>query len=198
MNIQPIFPSFLASEQTEIDCKKIVDFCKVLEKQRPSYHDNGWQSGPVDLDTPELKELVDHIKEKIPYFAELYGLNEKADPIVSDMWINRNSQGLQNSFNADPHLHANHFISFVFYPEADDKSANLVLLNPNQVVEFAIPANLQDYSTTYNSHRMTISPTTGLLVAFPSWVMHWIDACPYPQDRYSIALNVTLSHINNR
>lgn len=198
MNIQFIFPNFLAEEIVDIDCKKIVDYCKELEKQRPSYYRNGWQSGSVDLNTPELSELVNHIRNKIPHFVEAYGLKTDADPIVSDMWINRNSQGPQNAFNTEPHFHANHWISFVFYPEADEDSAPLVLLNPNSIIEYAIPSNLIAHDTILNSHRMVVNPKTGLLIAFPSWILHWIDQVPTPQDRYSIALNLTLSHIANR
>jgi uncharacterized protein (TIGR02466 family) len=196
MNLEPIFPSLLATEMTDIDCDNIIKYAKQLEKDRPTYHENSWQSGPIDIDTPELSELVSYVREKIPHFAELYGLNERAAPKISDMWINRNSNAVQNAYNVEPHLHANHWLSFVFYPMASPTSSKLVFLNPNNSVEYALPAGLLDYSTTYNSHRMTIQPETGLMVAFPSWLMHWVDHSQDTAERYSIAINVTLSHIN--
>jgi uncharacterized protein (TIGR02466 family) len=197
MNLQPVFSSFLAEEILSIDCDQVLNYCIDLEKQRPSYHRNGWQSGPLSLDIPELSDLIRYIEQSIPAFAKLYGLSSSANPKITDLWINRNSIGPQTSFNTEPHVHANHWISFVFYPEANEDTSKLVLLNPNRVVEYAIPRDLIEQDTNWNCHRMVITPVTGLLIAFPSWVMHWIDQSPVPQDRYSIAINVTLSHINH-
>ena len=195
MNLQPIFASFLAQEVLPIDCDKILEYCIDLEESRPSYHTNGWQSGPLEEDIPEL---TDYINSKIPHFSELYGLSEKANPQISDFWINRNSFGPQNAHNTEPHIHANHWISFVFYPEADENTAPLILANPHSAIEYTVPRDLIREVNNWNSHRMIVKPVTGLLVAFPSWIMHWIDQSPVPQDRYSIAFNVTLSHIHSK
>ena len=195
MHLQPIFSSFLAAEVIPVDCNKILKYCVDLEKSMPpSHHTNGWQSGPLEDDIPELN---DYIRSKIPHFAELYGLNDEANPQISDFWINRNGSGAQNSQrNVEPHIHANHWISFVFYPEADENTAALILSNPHSVIEYTVPRDFICQDNNWNSHRMIVKPVTGLLVAFPSWIMHWVDQSPVPQERYSIALNVTLSHIN--
>ena len=193
MDLKPIFASFLATEIIPVDCDKILQYCIDTEKANPHYHTNGWQSGQLTEDIPELNA---YINTKIPHFADLYRLSDKANPKISDFWINRNGSGAQNAYNAEPHIHANHWISFVFYPKADENTAPLILDNPNRIVEYAVPSELIREDNNWNSHRLAIKPVTGLLVAFPSWILHWMDQSPHPQDRYSIAENVTLSHIN--
>jgi len=198
MNIKPIFPAFLYEELINIDCSSLVDYSFRLKEQRPGFHKNGWQSGHIDHTVPELGDLMSAIETKIPILKEMYGFSDNAVPRISDAWININEPGPQTSHNAEPHLHANHWVSFVFYPRACPESGKLILINPTAAVEYAVPTGFIEQDTDFNNHRLMIYPITGLLVAFPSWIMHYVEPNFSSESRISIAVNITLNHVNAR
>lgn len=199
MNIEPIFTDFLATEMTDINNDPIVAHVLEQEKRYP-VDTNSWQSphGAEDINSPVWQKLIDHISYKLPFFSEIYGLSNQAQPKISDLWANITRRGDPKIYSAEPHIHANHWISFVYYAQANENSGSLILNSSNPTIEFALPANLVSDNTMYSSHRMTVRPQTGLLVAFPSWIQHWVDPNSSDEPRISVAINITLSHINRR
>ena len=183
--VEPLFSNFLASDILDIDDDKITKYIKTVE---PGI--------PLDLNQPEIHEVVDHVHNLIPRFMKLYGLGSKAKPRITTCWANRSNAAEP----LKPHLHGTHWISVVYYPEADEESPDLILKNPiTNVMEYAVPYQYHEYATWYNSGRIKVSPKKGLMIAFPAWLEHWVDPeCPSTSNRYSLALNITLNHISDQ
>lgn len=198
MNIFPIFPVFFFEEKLNIDTDSLVSYAESLRKDRPGFHKNGWQSGHIDFTVPELEPLISAVNSRIEKIKNLYGFGANAEPRISDVWINVNDPGPQTANNAEPHIHANHWISFVFYAKASPESGKLVLINPVSAVEYSTPTGFIEKDTEFNSHRYMVYSTTGLLVAFPGYVMHYVEPNFSDESRISIAVNVTLNHVNAR
>lgn len=181
--IEPLFSNFIASDILDVDCDKIVEYIKTVEPGLP-----------LNLNEPAIHDVIDEVHNSIPEFMKIYGLGLQSRPRVTTCWANRNNA----SEPLKPHLHGTHWISAVFYPEADEESPDLVLKNPiTNVMEYAVPYQYHEHATLYNSGRIKISPKKGLLVYFPSWIEHWVDPeCPSTSNRYSLAFNITLNHIS--
>lgn len=198
MNIRPIFPVFFAEEILEIDTDQLVAYTENLRKSRPGYHKNGWQSGHIDYTIPELQPLISAVENRIQTIKSAHGFSVNAEPRISDVWINVNDPGPQTANNAEPHIHANHWISFVFYVKASPESGKLILINPVSAMEYSTPTGFIEHDTEFNSHRYMVYSTTGLLVVFPGYVMHYVEPNFSDESRISIAINVTLNHVNAR
>lgn len=198
MNILPIFPVFFAEEKLDIDTDKLVAYATDMRNSRPGFHKNGWQSGHIDFAASELEPLINAVKDRLEVIKNAHGFSANAEPRISDVWININDPGPQTANNAEPHIHANHWISFVFYVKATPAAGKLILINPVSAVEYATPTGFIEHDTEFNSHRYMVYATTGLLVAFPGYVMHYVEPNFSQESRISIAINVTLNHINAR
>ena len=115
MIIEPLFSNFIASDIVDVDCDKITEYIKTVEPGLP-----------LRLDTPELSEIVGYVNSKIHDFSKAYGLTSKANPRLTTIWANRNNAREP----LKPHIHGTHWISVIFYPEADMDSTDLIIKNP--------------------------------------------------------------------
>ena len=61
--VEPLFSNFLASDILDIDDDKITKYIKTVEPGLP-----------LNLNQPEIHEVVDHVHNLIPTFMKHYGL----------------------------------------------------------------------------------------------------------------------------
>jgi uncharacterized protein (TIGR02466 family) len=198
MIIQPIFPSFIGIEQINdfVDVQAIEDYC--YKKQRECTNQKwlgGWQSTATILNDPEIQPLIDVIKDRLKGISDMYGLKNEADARLCNGWININESGNYGLNNNPPHIHANYFVSCVYYVKASEKAGDLNLIAPFSNIEYCVPFSVIGKKTVYNSPRWTITPEPGKLIMFPSWVMHYVDGNLSQNDRISMAFNTALPHI---
>ncbi len=104
-------------------------------------------------------------------------------------WANVSRAGHYNS----PHTHPDHHWSGVYYVEAGSaapewpRSGVLELQDPRRGVEM---------SGTPGSpfgRTIPITPETGRMVVFPSWLYHWVNAYHGAGERISISFNVRIT-----
>jgi uncharacterized protein (TIGR02466 family) len=203
MNIGPMFTSFLASEQTKelLDPSVIATRCKNLRISQGGFvQSGGWQSGFIDPWSPVLQELTEIVWDRAQYITRnLIKISPQYEIRIDSVWANLNKGNtLDQLHNNPPHLHANQFISFVYYAEAHENCGKLTLSTPSSVQEYTMPRYmLEDGPNEFNCTRMYVYPEPGLLVAFPSYIMHNVDPNLSGRDRISIAYNIALPHQNN-
>jgi uncharacterized protein (TIGR02466 family) len=196
MNVQPIFPSFIGTEYLDIDNAAIEAFCyKEYKECTNQKWLGGWQSSRPFLDAPEMKPLIDKIRECLRGVQDMYGLKDEAQPILKNGWININDPGNYGLNNNPPHLHANYFVSCVYYVKAEPKAGDLTMIAPFPSIEYCVPFSVIGKNTIYNSPRWNITPEPGKLIIFPSWLMHYVSGNLSQSDRISIAFNVVLPHL---
>ena len=196
MNIVPLFSSPLGWNQLTIPNQPIEDFCyKALSESTAKFKNMGWQSGFLDVETPELKDLVDEVKSNLKYVSELYAIKPEHELKLTNMWININRPGGMGLQNNVMHLHPGKFVSFVYYVKVSPGCGNLHLLSPLEAsVGYAIPDQIYGQLNMFNSLRWIIAPEVGKLAMFPSWVQHFADPNNSNEDRISIAFNAELQN----
>ena len=199
MYITPLFPNFFASEEIDIDNDKLIQHANDLERSGVSADNHkfksGWQSGYNDLQHNNLTSIISCIKERVQRIKEnVYALYDNAEFEILNGWFNRNSpEMLEPIASNEPHIHPGSFISFVYYVQADPHAGNLIMIPNDTSLQLSLPNDYIKENNIFNCTQYTVMPTTGLLIAFPSWVRHYVESNNSKADRMSFAVNVKLS-----
>ena len=130
---------------------------------------------------PKMKQMFTHISNRL--IKE--GLNYDNKLEISSSWFTKTHKGEQSPM----HDHKNCVFSAVYYyGDYDDKVANLIFKNPI--------VNLTSYrlnvgkSNKFNTYDIEITPQSGSLLIFPSYVSHKIDVHKSNIPRLSLAFNM--------
>lgn len=212
MHITPIFPNVFAEEKLDIDNAPILEHCKQLEKDGVAHDhfrpkglnmsmDGGWQSGFIDLSHKALEPLILAIQERIQGFKQnIFMLRDDCEVKIQNGWFNRMAPAFKDSVelaSVEPHRHANYFLSFVYYVQAEPGCGDLVIMPNDPSIEFMCPTAYHKESNVYNSGRHRTEPKVGTLVAFPTWLMHMVGPNRSGTDRISFAVNTKMPHIKD-
>ena len=194
MNVHPMFPSLFTDEQTSVDLDTLINYA---QSQRAANTDRagGWQSAWLDLDTPELAELVRATNAHLDRVAhEVYTFPQDTTIRVVNCWINSNDPGTDQLNNNYYHMHGGYFVSCVFYVDCEPDSGNLVCVPPHGFLDYALPFQLVQQFNMFTAQRFHVQPTPGKLITFPSWINHYAEPNTSSRTRISIALNGTIQH----
>lgn len=206
MHITPMFANFVAEEMIDINNNELLEYIKQLEhKQRqPAFnnitdwnYEGGWQSGILDMSDQAMQPLLELVNNRAEEISKMLMINQPCE--IANCWVNRTAPITQQSIelaSSPPHAHAGYYIAFVYYPQATDQSGNLVILPPTNTQDMAIPRTYIEEDNMYTASRMHIPPRSGLLVAFPAWLTHYVEPNRTEEDRISIAINTRLPHLN--
>ena len=166
MKIEPIFSSVLVSGEIDVDHQKIYEWCKTQDKTCATH---------LEFDEPELKEFYDEIKTIFNDLHHEMGLVSTHHQKLERGWLNMNPN---DSGFTIPHAHCDSTFTSVYYPNIEGTVGNLELLTPNPMVQWNFKPeqdskrNMVQDLNIFNMTRIRISPKTGLLVIFPSWIQH--------------------------
>lgn len=159
---------------------------------------NGWHSNDDLFTRPEssLSTLRDWIigcsKQSCSFLnREFFQTSRK---LSIQAWANINSTGSMNC----PHSHPGAQWSGVYYvrvPEMQSLSSSgmIEFLDPRggSISAQAIPG------TECFSPKHSITPRSGMLLLFPSYLVHWVYPNDSPDERMSIAFNISFSSLEN-
>jgi len=145
-------------------------------------------------DHPGLRKLVAWVEQTVRQaVCVANGNRERPERVrveIPDSWCHVSNGG---GFH-DAHTHGGCSWCGIFYLAAGDARASDATGAGNGVSRFYSPVNagglVQDYGNAYLAHsRVDITPTDGLLLLFPSYLMH--SGLPYAgeRDRVVIAFN---------
>lgn len=130
---------------------------------------------------PKMKQMFTYISNRL--IKE--GLNYDNKLEISSSWFTKTHKGESSPM----HDHKNCVFSAVYYyGDYDDKVANLIFKNPI--------VNLTSYrlnvgkSNKFNTYDIEITPQSGSLLIFPSYVSHKIDVHKSDIPRLSLAFNM--------
>ena len=147
---------------------------------------------PDDLHLQDFfKPLVTYIHTKVDKFsAEVLGINS-TDIKLSSMWSNVHEPGSKHH----PHQHPNSFLSGVYYPyipECKDPG-NIIFIDPRHAKNMVHADFVK--SSCISNRQIWVTPKTGLLLLFPSWLEHGTE--PFigkqGQKRTAISFNYQLT-----
>lgn len=147
----------------------------------------GWNTDKIIFDEPSFNPLRD-IAAQAFQAAFLEMLLNKLISFKLQAWANIHESHAYNSF----HHHPNVLLSGVFYLSAPQGSGALVLRDPRPGV------NLSGFEGcgANCSQDIRILPQVGMLVIFPHWLEHSVEANDATQQRISIGMNAVFSPVN--
>jgi uncharacterized protein (TIGR02466 family) len=196
MNIIPTFSSPVGFEYLSVDNNLIKDFCyDEWQKSNAKFKDKGWQSGFLDLESPQIVELVTEVRKCVDEMSSVFKIKDQFKLKLTNAWININPPNSNIMQHNIMHLHSGKFISFVYYVKCEPGCGNLQLMSPLlPIVNYAIPEQVFSESNMLNGIKWIITPEPSKLVAFPAWVQHYAEINNSNDDRISIAFNAELQN----
>jgi uncharacterized protein (TIGR02466 family) len=200
---QSLFPSLTLIDQLEdlVDNDAIVDYCYNRHRNdtRQRYQ-GGWSSGhlPIDeLDVEPLSTLKTEINNRVEMIKDNLGVKASVPHDIRNYWANIFEPAGRLRLPAHPpHMHANYFLSCVYYPKAEEHCGNLVLMSPFNDIERTLPFKHLDKHSYFNASRWLIKPEPAKLIIFPAWLVHYVEDNNSNADRISIAFNISLPQVD--
>jgi len=180
--ILPLFssPVYCAVDDTMPD---ILDQIENLEYENYSKNFNGGSqtiNQNVLKDLPEMAEfLKPHISE---YVHGVQGVEDKYIIDVPCSWVNCH----QHMDSSHEHTHKHSMYSGIVYLKTHPNCGDLVFTTYKYIT---IDPDRAHYNI-YNSRRWTLTPVDGMVVIFPSDLVHYVENNQDTARRYSLAFNI--------
>jgi uncharacterized protein (TIGR02466 family) len=188
IEINHIFTNFVAIDFISNNIPDIEKFCYDLHSKdqgRSLSNVGGWQSNDINL-AQCLPKLFYDIKEKLDNLYYYFEFKDEFLISMDNAWININKK---NHYNL-PHHHSYGLFSGVYYVKAEGKNiGDVVFLNPCVTQSVCISEHIIKTKNPFNSSSYTVTPKTGMILIFPSWMMHYTNPNETDKDRISIAFN---------
>ena len=149
---------------------------------------NGWHSEADLFRRPEdsFKSLTRSIKEAVVTVTKKVApkFELKGRQVSSEGWVNINEKGAYNT----PHIHPGFTWSGCYYVRVPAKPSGR-----SGLIEFIDP-RARDTTQSLGdceafSSKIQQRPQAGMLVLFPSYLMHWVYPNEEAEERISIAFN---------
>ena len=143
------------------------------------------------INAPRLKNLKQRIKTVVDYYTyDLLDVDSSVTFEFSTSWINR----IEHGEKIDLHDHANAVISEVYYIDVGNNSAPITFVKNKQHLN-TFPSSAKPLTNgktwnQYNSDSMTIQPSNGNVLVFPSHLEHKVDTSFDKNYRYGLAFNL--------
>lgn len=183
MSIRPLFSRALGEYSLDADpelCEKIkaVNFEKSSASDTPIWTSSN--KHVLNLFPPVAKKISDLFAS---YYSDSCGDSVTAFTLTTS-WATKTPKG---SF-CQLHRHSNCMYSGVwFFDEYEDNTGKFELQDPYLLhLDFLV---LPQKDTEYNRRQYSITPESGLMVFFPSFLFHRIGYNHSEKTRYSLAFN---------
>jgi len=187
-----IFPTPIhMCELQDIDNNALVDYAYSLRNSDTGNiisNKGGWQSKPIMFNN--VSNLMTSIMIEIGNYASVLNLKTNLSINFTNQWLNINSK---HNYNI-PHCHSG-FISGVYYAKGINKDHGKLILHYPSVLK-SVSWNkewFKDFNDV-NCNTFEITPKTGLLVLFPSWLEHSVDQNLLDEDRISLSFNTDIKY----
>ncbi len=171
--------------------KELIEFIYNEKKIDPTGKNksniNGWHSKSFDLNNQSLKNFLKSLTPEIQKATNDMGWDTQNQIVkITSMWSIINKK---DSFN-ERHHHGNSSLSAAYYVNADKDSGDIVFYDPRHAFTFSHPENL--HVNDLNAQVKSVTPKSGLLVLFPSYLEHSVKPSKSTEDRVVISFNVSL------
>jgi uncharacterized protein (TIGR02466 family) len=134
----------------------------------------------------EAQELVAIIEAATAGVLEFLSIKRPGFEITG-CWANLNPTGTGHP----RHCHPNNFLSGVYYAAVADGADTISFDDPRPHWTIMAPELEEQRPELSNTVVMTVKP--GMLIVFPSWLMHYVETNTAPETRVSISFNAMFS-----
>lgn len=193
IEVLPLFPSplftYLYQDNDLQEIKNFLDTVKVIDGGHAAQF--GFHSkNTYVLDHPNCDKLGNFIMDCIKYFAKEVLMYSYKQYCFSQSWISHKAPGQHHTM----HTHPNSLISGVFYyGEYDYDIPAITFHKPifGTNVSYLFPQYQSDRrKSQYAWETFSVNPSEGLLILFPSYVLHSVPLNTSDKVRKSLAFNV--------
>lgn len=142
-----------------------------------------WQT-PNDLQKrPQMAAFLDIVRRYCLQTLDELKVQSRAFSITG-CWANFNPPGGTHP----AHTHPNNYLSGVYYVSAPQDGGRIVFHDPRQQPYIVSPQTTEP--NAYNSGSVHLDVYPGMLLLFPSWLMHSVEANNSHAARVSISFNM--------
>jgi uncharacterized protein (TIGR02466 family) len=180
-----VFPTVISQFNLADDFENFDNITSFIEEEDPSVNmliKNGHRSKSSKF-LEKLPDLKNKIQNCINQYTDNLGLTECE---ISYSWCNIYSQ---NGY-IKPHRHELSIVSGVFYAKADEYSGELVFDNPLNMFRVN---EISTKKTEYTTHDFKFGVSSGDLIIFPSWIMHYSEN-NFSNARYLISFDTRIKN----
>ena len=200
MNIIPLFTTSVMQTQLDLDTDKLTELAfQIQNKDKEGVqltNKGGWQSNNV---IEETHEELDKLKKEITWNFQVYhseifeGMKFKTNVTqnIANMWVNINEKHHYN----DWHTHPFATLSGAYYIKHDGvESGDIVFKHPLHLHIGTLhwPKEIVEVYNTATAQVANITPSSNMLLIFPSWMEHSVGANLKNDPRISVSFNSIL------
>jgi uncharacterized protein (TIGR02466 family) len=174
----PLYMNEIVPSQETIDFALSADYERTSESMRTIDKE-------ILNSLPELKKEIE--KEIDKYTRDYLKVDDNIEFYITTSWINKHKP----DDYAVVHHHSNSIFSGIYYIRQPRWSGDLLIHENNMTPNISnrVMLNYKEM-TDYTTSHYQIPPEDGLLLLFPSFLMHSVEKNKSPHDRYSLGFNV--------
>jgi uncharacterized protein (TIGR02466 family) len=187
-----MFPTFVWKAELEpevhrgINRRIILKLEKIRQSGPKSEPSQSWQSGHDLFEWEEFHELASCMNDAVRDVLKFLKAGE-ADFEITGCWANMNPPGASHG----RHNHPNNYLSGVYYVQTNKGSDTINFHDPRSQAEVIKPPVTE--LNAENTDQVVVKVRNGMVLIFPSWLPHSVDANRSDQTRISISFNVMFS-----
>lgn len=187
-----VFPTFvwkarLPSAQGDSINAAIRQKLAELRRGQPELaRGESWQSGHGLHRLEALRELVACIDGAARTVLEFLKVEHDA-LVITGCWATMNAPGAAHRM----HSHPNNFLSSVYYVQVAAGADTINFHDPRPQSGIIRPPVTE--LTAYNTDQVVVQVEEGMLLVFPAWLPHSVDANASERPRVSVSSNLMFS-----
>lgn len=195
MEIKQFFPTpVYVNKEDNIDLsdrlnKLQLDIERADVTFRPESYQNGYTSYFTNNNLQSLFETRDLcllIVANCRNYMEKLGYAEDLEFGITGLWVSRQSTGAEHQM----HNHRMSFISGTYYSQAEENPARIMFQSPLEHLKMNWPVS--DIDSVLNRDDEFITPTSGTILLFPSFLNHMVEKHKSNTDRIAWSFNINL------
>ena len=145
-----------------------------------------------DLHTlPEMQELNGYFMGAVNEVMGILSTKHK-DVEITGCWANIHPSDHTHNL----HTHPNNFLSAVYYVTVPPGGREITFYDP-RIQQYILTPEFEQ-SNAHNSERMNIEVEEGMLLLFPSWLVHAVAGSTSNERRISISFNINFTDFTAR
>jgi uncharacterized protein (TIGR02466 family) len=190
MVIHPLWPTNVYALKTEdLNLMPVIQQEKVKEIGRNRSNVGGYQSHQHMDKVVGFKPLIEQITKFFRTIKQIPGYDTIQDIQIPQMWFNINTRGNYNEI----HNHGNQYqFSGTYYVKVPNKCGRICFRDPRQGAvsnEFHFRYSQVNFGTNYHA-TFKFPVEENLLVIFPSFLEHYVEASNTDEERASISFDI--------
>ena len=171
--------------------KELLNYISIEKSKNPEgqikSNVKGWHSNEFDLKDENLKTFITEISKNIGAAVNDMNWDLESQLVkITSMWSIINKK---EAFN-ERHHHGGSALSAAYYVKAEPDSGEIVFFDPRQAYVFSHP--ISNKVNNINAQVQSVTPKTGTLILFPSYLEHKVNPNKSNKERIVISFNVSL------